>query len=211
MRIERHFTKSGKDAYKSIDFKKIDIEMKNPDGSVVFDLKNVEVPAAWSQVACDVLVQKYFRKAGIASKLRKNRRKHYSELVMAILFQMKTHWQNCQKMSVMLVSHLPNNYLIAWLVVGLIGVGKAVISIQREMQKHSLTKCAPCSPCKWQHLILRNGLIRDYIGHTVLTDHLKGIFTLMTKTKKLTKSKSAYERPQPHALLYSKCKRRSGE
>ncbi len=46
-------------------------EIRNPDGSVVFKLEGVEVPDSWSQVASDVLAQKYFRKAGVAAKLKK--------------------------------------------------------------------------------------------------------------------------------------------
>ncbi len=38
---------------------------------MVFSLDNIEVPAAWSQVAADVLAQKYFRKAGVPARLRK--------------------------------------------------------------------------------------------------------------------------------------------
>src|SRR4051812_49624416 len=65
MRIERRFTTEGRDAYDGIEFRKTTSEIRNPDGSVVFQLANVEVPADWSQVACDVLAQKYFRKAGV--------------------------------------------------------------------------------------------------------------------------------------------------
>ena len=43
----------------------------NPDGSVVFSLQGVEVPVAWSQVAADVLAQKYFRKAGIPARVKR--------------------------------------------------------------------------------------------------------------------------------------------
>jgi ribonucleoside-diphosphate reductase alpha chain len=46
-------------------------EIRNPDGSVVFRLENVEVLEFWSQVASDVLAQKYFRKAGVAARLKK--------------------------------------------------------------------------------------------------------------------------------------------
>ena len=49
-----------------IEFRLTTSEIRNPDGSVVFRLDNVEVPEAWSQVASDVLAQKYFRKAGVA-------------------------------------------------------------------------------------------------------------------------------------------------
>src|SRR5476651_2413645 len=71
MRIERRYTKDGQSAYADIKFRLTTSEIKNPDGSVVFKLDNVEVPEFWSQVASDVLAQKYFRKAGVPSRLKK--------------------------------------------------------------------------------------------------------------------------------------------
>ena len=71
MRIERRFTTEGQDAYAGIAFRHATSEIRNPDGSVVFRLENVEVPQAWSQVASDVLAQKYFRKAGVPAALKK--------------------------------------------------------------------------------------------------------------------------------------------
>ena len=71
MRIERRNTTAGQSPYAGIDFRLTTSEIKNPDGSVVFHLENVEVPKFWSQVASDVLAQKYFRKAGVAAKLKK--------------------------------------------------------------------------------------------------------------------------------------------
>ncbi|HEX9703335.1 MAG TPA: adenosylcobalamin-dependent ribonucleoside-diphosphate reductase, partial [Rhodospirillales bacterium] len=71
MKIARHFTKHNDSAYASIEFRKTTSEIKNPDGSVVFRLDEMEVPARWSQVACDVLAQKYFRKAGVPKCLKK--------------------------------------------------------------------------------------------------------------------------------------------
>ena len=70
MRIERRFTTEGRDAYDGIEFRTTTSEIRNPDGSVVFQLANVDVPADWSQVACDILAQKYFRKAGIPAALK---------------------------------------------------------------------------------------------------------------------------------------------
>src|SRR3984885_14937469 len=69
MRIERRFTTAGKDSYQGIAFKSVTSEIRNPDGSRVFYLPDIDVPADWSQVACDVLAQKYFRKAGVPAKL----------------------------------------------------------------------------------------------------------------------------------------------
>jgi ribonucleoside-diphosphate reductase alpha chain len=70
MRIERRFTEAEKSPYAGIEFRTTTSEIRNPDGSVVFQLKGIEVPADWSQVACDVLAQKYFRKAGIPTRLK---------------------------------------------------------------------------------------------------------------------------------------------
>src|SRR5487761_2738645 len=71
MRIERRYTKDGQTAYADIKFRLTTSEIRNPDGSVVFKLDNVEVPDFWSQVAADVLAQKYFRKAGVPARLKK--------------------------------------------------------------------------------------------------------------------------------------------
>src|SRR5437868_7944823 len=71
MRIERRFTKDGQSPYAEIEFRLTTSEIRNPDGSVVFRAENVEVPAYWSQVAADVIAQKYFRKAGVPARLKK--------------------------------------------------------------------------------------------------------------------------------------------
>src|SRR5919108_2873347 len=71
MRIERRYTKAGEGAYSGIEFRTTKSEIKNPDGSVVFKLDDIVVPAQWSQVASDILAQKYFRKAGVPAKLKK--------------------------------------------------------------------------------------------------------------------------------------------
>ena len=71
MRIERHYTQPGVSPYDLIAFATTKSEIRNPDGSVVFSLQGVEVPAAWSQVAADVLAQKYFRKAGIPARVKR--------------------------------------------------------------------------------------------------------------------------------------------
>ena len=70
MRIGRYFTTANKSPYDGIPFRTVASEIRNPDGSVVFCQSDVEVPEAWSQVACDVLAQKYFRRAGIAKALK---------------------------------------------------------------------------------------------------------------------------------------------
>jgi ribonucleoside-diphosphate reductase alpha chain len=71
MRIERRYTKEGQSPYAEIAFRFTVSEIRNPDGSVVFHADDVEVPEQWSQVASDVLAQKYFRKAGVPARLKK--------------------------------------------------------------------------------------------------------------------------------------------
>jgi ribonucleoside-diphosphate reductase alpha chain len=69
MRIERRFTQAGEDPYRAIEFRLATSEIRNPDGSRVFHLPDIDVPADFSQVACDILAQKYFRKAGVPACL----------------------------------------------------------------------------------------------------------------------------------------------
>ena len=71
MKIDRKFTVKGASPYKTITFKTVRSEIKNPDGSVIFKLNDVEVPAKWSQVATDIIAQKYFRKKGVPKYLKK--------------------------------------------------------------------------------------------------------------------------------------------
>ncbi|MCC6777393.1 MAG: vitamin B12-dependent ribonucleotide reductase, partial [Hyphomicrobiales bacterium] len=71
MRIERRYTKAGQSPYADIAFRLTTSEIRNPDGSVVFRAEDVEVPTSWSQVAADVLAQKYFRKAGVPARLKR--------------------------------------------------------------------------------------------------------------------------------------------
>ncbi|RME20076.1 MAG: vitamin B12-dependent ribonucleotide reductase [Candidatus Zixiibacteriota bacterium] len=65
MNVRRYFTRPGESPYARINFVKRSSEIKNPDGSTVFKQENIEVPEDWSQVAVDILAQKYFRKAGV--------------------------------------------------------------------------------------------------------------------------------------------------
>ncbi|MFO0968303.1 MAG: hypothetical protein U0793_22335 [Gemmataceae bacterium] len=69
MHIARRFTVEGQDPFASIPFAARTSRIVNPDGTVVFEMKNAMVPEAWSQVAVDVLAQKYFRKAGVPKEL----------------------------------------------------------------------------------------------------------------------------------------------
>ena len=65
LRITRRFTEAGEDPYDRIEWSRRDSRITNPDGSVVFEMTDAEIPAGWSQVASDIMVSKYFRKAGV--------------------------------------------------------------------------------------------------------------------------------------------------
>ena len=71
MKLRRQFTDPSQSPYDRIAFRQFSSEIRGPDGAVVFALEDIEVPEAWSDVACDVLAQKYFRKAGVPVKTRR--------------------------------------------------------------------------------------------------------------------------------------------
>ena len=65
MKISRRFTKSGQNVYDAIEWSRRSSRIGNTDGSTVFEMNDAEIPAAWSQLATDIVVSKYFRKAGV--------------------------------------------------------------------------------------------------------------------------------------------------
>src|SRR5258706_14787851 len=71
MQIPRRYTVEGRDAFAAFTFVARTSRIVNPDGTVVFEMKDLRAPETWSQVAVDILAQKYFRRAGIASKLER--------------------------------------------------------------------------------------------------------------------------------------------
>jgi len=64
LQFTRRFTKEGVDVFSQFDYDYRTSVIRNPTGEVVFEMNNVEVPRQWSQIATDILAQKYFRKAG---------------------------------------------------------------------------------------------------------------------------------------------------
>src|ERR1700722_4068353 len=65
MKVTRRFTKPGQDALLGVEYEKRTSKIINPDGSVVFEMNDAEIPKTWSQLATDIMVSKYFRKAGV--------------------------------------------------------------------------------------------------------------------------------------------------
>src|SRR5437016_5112175 len=71
MRIPRRFTAQGQEPFAAVKFAARGSRIVNPDGTAVFEMKDIQVPETWSQVAVDILAQKYFRKAGVPLTIEK--------------------------------------------------------------------------------------------------------------------------------------------
>jgi ribonucleoside-diphosphate reductase alpha chain len=65
LKVERHFSKENIPVFDLFKYEMRSSVIRNPSGDAVFEMNDVEVPASWSQVATDILAQKYFRKAGV--------------------------------------------------------------------------------------------------------------------------------------------------
>src|SRR3954470_1673819 len=65
LKVERRFTAENEGPYSGVEWSTRTSRITNPDGTVVFEMGDAEVPASWSQVASDIMVSKYFRKAGV--------------------------------------------------------------------------------------------------------------------------------------------------
>ena len=65
LRFKRRFSVEGKSPFDMVEYEKRTSVIREPDGTVVFEMKDIEIPKNWSQVATDIIAQKYFRKAGV--------------------------------------------------------------------------------------------------------------------------------------------------
>ncbi|MFH0302787.1 vitamin B12-dependent ribonucleotide reductase [Bradyrhizobium sp. 31Argb] len=200
MLIERRNTTAGQSPYAGINFRLTTSEIRNPDGSIVFRAENVEVPEFWSQVASDVLAQKYFRKAGVAARLKKVE----EETVPSWL------WRSVPDTEALALLPESERYVGetsakqvfdrlagCWTYWGWKG---GYFSSDEDAQaffdeiRYQLAKqmVAPNSP-QWFNTGLHWAYGIDGPG--------QGHYYVDYKTGKLTKSKSAYEHPQPHACF----------
>ena len=200
MRIERRFTKDGQSPYAEIEFRLTTSEIRNPDGSTVFKADSVEVPATWSQVASDVLAQKYFRKAGVPAALKKVE----EETVPSFL------WRSVPDQDAL--AALPEKQRIVgetsskqvfdrlagtWTYWGWKGGyfdsdSDAQTFFDELRYMLAMQMVAPNSP-QW----FNTGLHWAY----GIDGPSQGHYYVDFQTQKLTKSKSSYEHPQPHACF----------
>ncbi|UPH70876.1 vitamin B12-dependent ribonucleotide reductase [Abyssibius alkaniclasticus] len=200
MKIARKFTTEKTGAYGAIDFRKTNSEIRNPDGSVVFSLKDMDVPAKWSQVAADVLAQKYFRKAGVPAALKPVKEKGVPEFLWrsvpdeAALAKLPEAARFGGETSATQVFDRLAGAWAYWGWKGGMFTTEADARTYYDEMRYTLASQmgAPNSPqwfntgLHWAYGIDGPGQGHSYVDY---------------KSGKLTKSSSAYEHPQPHACF----------
>jgi ribonucleoside-diphosphate reductase alpha chain len=172
MKFARHFTKDGVSPFDLYEYEIRSSVIKNPAGDSVFEMNDVEVPKEWSQVATDILAQKYFRKAGVPQK----------------------DGSLGSENSIKQVAHRLANCWKEW------GEKYGYFASKKDAQVfyEELAYCitgqyaAPNSP-QW----FNTGLHSSYS----ITGKPQGHYFVDPDTEKLQRSTSAYERPQPHACF----------
>ncbi|WP_374166155.1 vitamin B12-dependent ribonucleotide reductase [Arcticibacter sp. MXS-1] len=172
LRFQRYFSKEGTNVYDLFTYEKRSSVIRNPAGDAVFEMNDVEVPASWSQVATDILAQKYFRKAGVPQP-------DGSTGSEKSIKQVAHRMANCWKQWGMRYGYFasPQDAEIFY--------DELVYTIVGQL-------AAPNSP-QW----FNTGLHSSY----GITGKPQGHYYVDPETEELTKSTSAYERPQPHACF----------
>lgn len=172
LEIARHFTTDGVSPFDMYDYDYRTSVIKNPNGTVVFEMKNVEVPKFWSQVATDVLAQKYFRKAGVPQPDGSLGRE---TSIKQVAHRMAHCWRKWGEEYGYFNSADDAQVFydeLAYMIIG--------------------QYAAPNSP-QW----FNTGLHSSY----GISGKPQGHYYVDQRTGKLEKSTSAYERPQPHACF----------
>ena len=200
MKFERVFTAGRKGPYEGISFTTTRSEIIDTNGTIVFRLDNVEVPESWSQVAADVLAQKYFRKAGVPARLAPVPEADVPEFL----------WRSAADKSAL--ERLPEDKQFSgensakqvfdrlagtWTYWGWKGGYFSSEDDARNFQDEirfmlATQKAAPNSP-QW----FNTGLHWAY----GIEGAEQGHYYVDFRTEQLNRSKSSYERPQPHACF----------
>ncbi len=200
MRVERAFTTAGTSPYDGVTFRTATSEIRNPDGSVVFKLEDIDVPAAWSQVAVDVLAQKYFRKAGVPAALKTATEKN----VPAWLRARRPDNKELKKLpeekrfggersAKQVFDRLAGTWAYWGWKGGYFDSEADAEAFYDELRYMLATqRCAPNSP-QW----FNTGLHWAY----GIDGPAQGHYYPDPKTGEVKQSDSAYERPQPHACF----------
>src|SRR5271156_1924841 len=191
MRIRRQFTVEGHSPYEGVAFRSATSEIRNPDGSIVFRQTDIEVPEAWSQVACDVLAQKYFRQAGIPTALKPVREDGVPE------FLWRRESEGDARTGERSAKQVFDRMAGTWTYWGWKGgyfdtEGDARAFHDELCHMLATQKAAPNSP-QW----FNTGLHWAY----GIDGPAQGHYYVDPKSEELVASDSAYEHPQPHACF----------
>lgn len=200
MQIKRLFTQQGKDPLSSFEFVKRVSEIKNPDGSVVFRMENVSVPKQWSQVATDIIAQKYFRKAGIPKLLKKVNEKGVPKWLLPSIAdaeRLQELPENDRFTSETDAKQVFHRLAGTWTYWGWKAnyfdtEEDAKVYYDEMMYMFANQMAAPNSP-QW----FNTGLNWAY----GITGPSQGHFYVDYQTGELVKSEDAYTHPQPHACF----------
>lgn len=200
MHIKRLFTEQGRDPLSSFEFVKRTSEIKNPDGSIVFKMENVSVPEHWSQVATDIIAQKYFRKAGIPKLLKKSNEKGVPKWLLPSVADTERLLElpendrfTTETDSRQVFNRLAGTWTYwAWKAKYFDSEEDAKAFYDELMFMLANQMAAPNSP-QW----FNTGLNWAY----GITGPSQGHFYVDYETGELTKSSDAYTHPQPHACL----------
>ncbi|MEO0385437.1 MAG: vitamin B12-dependent ribonucleotide reductase [Pseudomonadota bacterium] len=200
MHVARHFTKDGQSAYADLTFRNGLSEIRNPDGSIVFQLKDIQVPETWSQVACDIIAQKYFRKAGVPARLKKVEensvpswlwRSVADEEALAELPEDERYGP--ERDSRQVFDRLSGTWTYWGWKGGYFDGEEDALAFRDELAFMLATqRVAPNSP-QWFNTGLHWAYGIDGPG--------QGHYYVDPETGELTKSASSYEHPQPHACF----------
>lgn len=172
LKFQRYFTKEGVNVYDHFTYEKRSSVIRNPSGDAVFEMNDVEVPSSWSQVATDILAQKYFRKAGVPQP---DGSTGSERSIKQVAHRMADCWRQWGQRYGYFASTDDANAFYDELVYTILG-----------------QYAAPNSP-QW----FNTGLHSSY----GITGKPQGHYYVDPQTEELTKSTSAYERPQPHACF----------
>ncbi|MDG2186910.1 MAG: vitamin B12-dependent ribonucleotide reductase [Hyphomicrobiales bacterium] len=193
MKITRCFTKENQSPYDEIKFIKTSSQIKNPDGSVVFQLDNLEVPENWSQVAADIIAQKYFRRAGVPRETKKIEENDVPSWLWKSVPESKETHLGSETSSKQVFDRLAGTWTYWGWKGNYFDTENDAKSYYDELRFILASQmCAPNSP-QWFNTGLNWAYGIDGPG--------QGHYYVDYKTKKLTKSNSAYEHPQPHACF----------
>ncbi|MEP9375880.1 vitamin B12-dependent ribonucleotide reductase [Aquabacter sp. CN5-332] len=200
MRVERRYTTDGQSPYAAIAFRETASEIRNPDGSVVFRQDGIEVPAHFSQVASDILAQKYFRRAGVPARIKKVEENSVPSFLWrgvpdeAALANLPKEQRFIGETSAKQVFDRLAGTWTYWGWKG--GYFASEADAQAFYDEHrymlAMQMVAPNSP-QWFNTGLHWAYGIDGPG--------QGHFYVDHETGKLVSSTSAYEHPQPHACF----------